>query len=156
MNGMKREAVEAWRAEAMRRLDVDSRPIEVDPAELRDICDLALVGAIVRDSTVMAEQLGTAGGGEVSEVHDLLEALASALEALSCRSCERRGQPRVECSVCGRFKTPFGRSAPMESYDCDSSCAGYHIAPVPDHLWPNERWGDALPCVHGPKGAARG
>ena len=47
---------------------------------------------------------------------------------------------RVECAVCGRSKNPLGRSCSLETLNsaCNSECPGYHHAPYPGALWPNE------------------
>ena len=62
-----------------------------------------------------------------------------------CSICNEVGGQRVECVVCGRYKTPRGRSGPMESYDCEAGdCPGYRQDPDPGELWPGERYGDSL------------
>lgn len=48
----------------------------------------------------------------------------------------------VKCTVCQCIKKPWGRSAPAESYLCDSDCPGYHDEPLPSNLWPNESEAD--------------
>ncbi len=45
---------------------------------------------------------------------------------------------RVVCVICHTMKQPHGRSAPMDSYYCDSDCRGYDLAPLPGCLWPGE------------------
>jgi recombinational DNA repair protein (RecF pathway) len=49
---------------------------------------------------------------------------------------------RVTCSVCGRTKQPVGRSAPLGLCVCDQTCRGFHLEPLPSHLWPNESEAD--------------
>lgn len=49
---------------------------------------------------------------------------------------------KVTCAVCGVTKKPWGRSAPMGSYYCDSDCPGFSQAPLPSNLWPNESEAD--------------
>lgn len=47
----------------------------------------------------------------------------------------------VYCTVCGRRKTPIGRSAPLElagNLCHDTDCSGYRLEPYPGELWPNE------------------
>lgn len=44
----------------------------------------------------------------------------------------------VRCVVCGNVKKPIGRSAPIMTAYCDADCRGYHTAPMPGSLWPNE------------------
>ena len=61
-----------------------------------------------------------------------------------CRICNEVGGPLVQCNVCGQFKQPRGRSAPMESSYCDHECDGYTQEPRPQELWPGERYGDSL------------
>jgi hypothetical protein len=65
-----------------------------------------------------------------------------------CKGCDVVGPPAVDCRVCGRTKAPVGRSVPVELPMCDDDCPGYRSAPLPSSLWPGERWGDSLPCVH--------
>ena len=48
----------------------------------------------------------------------------------------------VECAVCGFQKKPVGRSAPFESYHCESECRGYWQDPQPGSLWPGESEAD--------------
>ena len=67
---------------------------------------------------------------------------------MGCTGCDAVGGPLVECSVCGQQKAPRGRSAPMASSYCDWDCPGYTQSPHPGSLWPGERWGDSLPCIH--------
>ena len=46
----------------------------------------------------------------------------------------------VTCTVCGRVKSPRGRSCPP-AYGgalCDSDCVGYRLEPLPGDLWPGE------------------
>jgi hypothetical protein len=49
---------------------------------------------------------------------------------------------RVTCVVCSVEKKPWGRSAPLDSYYCDSDCPGYMKEPLPSNLWPNESEAD--------------
>lgn len=65
-----------------------------------------------------------------------------------CAKCDEIGGALVECATCGYLKGPLGRSAPMESCYCGWDCAGYMRDPKPGQLWPGERWGDSMPCVH--------
>ena len=44
----------------------------------------------------------------------------------------------VFCAVCARAKGPLGRSVPIESSMCNSSCKGYDEEPFVGSLWPGE------------------
>ena len=46
----------------------------------------------------------------------------------------------VECTICGKRKSPIGRSSPLEICGslCDSDCSGYREAPYVGSLWPGE------------------
>ena len=44
-----------------------------------------------------------------------------------------------ECTVCGRLKKPWGRSAPFGASLCDHECEGYMKDPKPGTLWPDEQ-----------------
>lgn len=46
----------------------------------------------------------------------------------------------VKCGECGHQKQPFGRSAPLGGYYCNSheGCPGYDAAPHVGTLWPGE------------------
>lgn len=65
---------------------------------------------------------------------------------MDCRICDEVGGPLVECRTCGLRKNPRGRSAPMEMANslCDHECDGYDEEPVPQELWPGERYGDSF------------
>lgn len=55
----------------------------------------------------------------------------------------------VTCTVCGSRKQPIGRSAPLDSYLCDSDCPGHRQDPWPGWLWPGEtqqEFGYCLDC----------
>jgi hypothetical protein len=52
------------------------------------------------------------------------------------------GGPLVVCVVCGRAKSPRGRSAPLEMVGCDWDCPGYSLEPRAGDLWPGERRSD--------------
>lgn len=49
---------------------------------------------------------------------------------------------RVTCEVCGATKQPVGRSAPVDSFYCDSDCPGFYQEPLSGSLWPNESEAD--------------
>jgi hypothetical protein len=72
---------------------------------------------------------------------------------VTCERCDQTGGPLVECAVCGMRKAPFGRSAsPYDGGYCGWDCDGYTQEPRPGSLWPGERWGDSMPCIHGDRG----
>lgn len=52
-------------------------------------------------------------------------------------SCSDACWTNVDCAVCGRWKTPRGRSVPLEMAGsrCDDDCPGYALDPRPPHLW---------------------
>jgi len=45
---------------------------------------------------------------------------------------------RVECTKCGRAKTPVGRSDPHAAFLCNVECSGYWESPFPGPLFPGE------------------
>ena len=65
-------------------------------------------------------------------------------EPADCSICNEIGGQRVECASCGRYKTPRGRSGPLEGCDCEGWCPGYNQEPYAGQLWPGERYGDSL------------
>jgi hypothetical protein len=67
----------------------------------------------------------------------------------TCAGCDQVGGPLVLCVTCDREKVPMGRSAPMDSIYCEHECDGHYHEPTAGQLWPGERWGDSLPCIHG-------
>jgi hypothetical protein len=53
----------------------------------------------------------------------------------------------VTCTVCGRTKQPFGRSASNWSSLCGWECPGYDQSPKVGSLWPGETSIDfGYPC----------
>jgi hypothetical protein len=48
----------------------------------------------------------------------------------------------VKCTVCGRMKTPIGRSAPLSTSMCDYDCPAYRQEPRSGSLWPGESEAD--------------
>ena len=48
----------------------------------------------------------------------------------------------VTCTVCGVTKKPWGRSAPLDSYYCDSDFPGFMQDPLSSNLWPGESEAD--------------
>lgn len=63
-----------------------------------------------------------------------------------CKICDQVGGPLVKCAVCGFNKPPRGRAAPLSMVNgmCSSDCPGYDEDPIPEGLWPGERYGDSL------------
>lgn len=53
----------------------------------------------------------------------------------------------ITCRICGNYKAPRGRSAPMESSYCDFECEGYYAKPQVGSLWWGETDADfGYPC----------
>ena len=76
--------------------------------------------------------------------------MSSANATGGCEGCDEIGPPLVVCLMCGWEKAPIGRAIPLGTYYCHGDCPGYRETPYPSQLWPGERWGDSMPCIHRP------
>ena len=153
--------------ESMHTLLVRERPMGTSVAAVDELIRLALLGlehdriVAERDARpdISAEDAGwfvrcawSAWLEIPGEVRGrIYQAIRSYAADSRCAACDEIGGQLVECSTCGRFKGPMGRSAPMGSDYCGFDCDGYTKPPRPGQLWPGERYGDSLPCVHAPK-----
>jgi len=54
------------------------------------------------------------------------------------RTWPTRSDPYVRCEVCGRDKSPRGRSVPFGVVMCDWECPGYNDEPLSSQYWPGE------------------